>query len=83
VDDDDERGRPSSCAEALTPEMAETDRSSLEMSETDDASFVTELVRQAISQRAGESRCPLGWLDQQRLDRVLRKYGVRGRARRK
>ena len=63
--------------------MTETDGASLEMAETDDGSFVTELVRQAIAQRAGESMSPLGWLDQQRLDRVLRKYGVRSRARRK
>src|SRR5579872_4951386 len=33
VDDDDERGTPSVCAEALTREMAETDGSSLEIAE--------------------------------------------------
>jgi hypothetical protein len=47
------------------------------MTETDESSFVSELVRQAISQRAGESIYPLGWLDQQRLERVLDKFAPR------
>ena len=75
VDDDEERGTPSFCAEALTPQRAETDGSSLEAAETD--SFFSELVRQASSQRAGESTDPLGWLDQQSLDRMLAKFARR------
>jgi len=67
VDNDKERGRPSVHAETLTREMDETDESS----------FVTELVRQAISQRADESMRPLGCLDPQTLDRVLAKYARR------
>jgi hypothetical protein len=67
VDNDKRRGTPSFHAEALT---RETD-------ESDESSFVAELVRQAISKRVGDSMHPLGWLDQQRLDRVLAKYARR------
>jgi hypothetical protein len=64
VDNDAQRGKATSCAEALTPELPETDESS----------FVAELVRQAISKRAADSRYPLGWMDPQRIDRVLGEF---------
>jgi hypothetical protein len=43
----------------------------------DESSFVSELVRQAIAQRASESKYPLGCLDQQRIERVLGRYSRR------
>lgn len=67
------------------PMPAEVDRAAspyadaltLEMPETDESSFVSELVRQIISQRASESRYPLGWPDQRGLDRVLARFARR------
>ena len=77
MDDDGERGTPSFCAEALTRQMTKVDGSSLEEAETDESSFVSELVRQVLSQGAGESMDPPGWLDHQSLDRVLAKFARR------
>src|SRR5450755_3314100 len=49
----------------------------LEMPETEESLFVSALVRKAISKRASESRYPLGWLDQERLDKVVAKFAHR------
>jgi hypothetical protein len=67
------------------PMAAEVDRTkssdaetlTLEMPETEESLFVSELVRQAISKRASASRYPLGWLDQEKLDTVVAKFARR------